>query len=178
MEIGYKLPQKSERLGRDARRSNRPITHFACDLIDRFMDGLLEPGVYECHNTKVECSGNSKERSLSVFLYETNLMTLSLDHKGEPTGLSLSVGNRFARESGFPASAVIERMNGILDTIGYHSIIPVGVRLFKDVQANTYVIGRGDDPTVQKIAIGKNKAQDLVVDPDPEDFVVLAHGPN
>jgi hypothetical protein len=53
MEVDYHLPAKANRLGRDLRRANRPVTLFACELIDKFVDDNLEPGVYDCHNTKI-----------------------------------------------------------------------------------------------------------------------------
>lgn len=177
MEIDYRLPAKTARLGRDARRSNRPITHFVCELIDKFVDSELKSGTYECHNTKVECSGNSREKSLSVFLYETNLMTLCLDPKGEATHLSLSVGNRFMRHSGHPASAVVERMNGILDAIGYHGIIPAGIRLFRDAESDIFMLGDGADVRANRLLIGKDFAQSLIVDPNPHEFSVIDYEP-
>ena len=107
------------------RRSNRPVTQFAVDCITKFISNGLDDGKYINHNTTVACNVTNRDRSISVFLHETELVNLVIDRNDEPIHLSISIGSRFTPQ-GNPAETVIERLNGILDILGIDGIIPAG----------------------------------------------------
>lgn len=143
------------------RRSNRPVTQFAVDCITKFISNGLDDGKYINHNTTVACNVTNRDRSISVFLHETELVNLVIDRNDEPIHLSVSIGSRFTPQ-GNPAETVIERLNGILDILGIDGIIPEGVRIFKDRENNRFCIGKGD----HFIPVGQRYAKNILIQPD------------
>jgi hypothetical protein len=151
------------------RRSNRPVTQFACRLTEDFVLGKLDPKKYILRNTTVDCVEGDFSTTLTVKLFTTEILTLSLSlPKEEPIFLSVSVGDRFT-DAGHPTRTCIERLNGLLDSIGIHGIIPEGVRVFKDRDNDTFYLGQGDN----RIAVGMNHARNIILKPDPNEFIVL-----
>lgn len=149
------------------RRSNRPLTKFACDHLDSFLKGKVEMLFVRNENTSVEAriwpNGVS---TFAAFLYDTEILTVILEY-GEPTSVIVGIGNSFTPE-GYPKKTTIERLNGLLDELGGHGILPEGVRIFKDRIENLFYLGKGDN----KIAVGKGLALIVRLEPDPEDFLI------
>lgn len=153
--------------GAPVRRSNRPLTQFVCHHLDRFMSGHADNGRIENCNTAVECSLGSKERIFSAFLYETELLNLVLDKNDQPVYLKISIGDRFAF-GGLPSKAVIERLNGILDNLGIHGLIPEKIRIHKDRDEGIFYLGNGDS----KVAVGQKYARNIVISSDPDNLCI------
>lgn len=151
------------------KRSNRPLTHFACLAIDRFFSNQ-EKGTGEGTqgNTSYVISTTPKDRNISVFLYETELLNMVIDNDENVVHVAISVGDRFSHD-GSPSQAVVERLNGILDTIGLHGAIPEGVRVFKDQVNKVTCIGKGEI----KIPLGFRYARNVLIKPDEQDFEFL-----
>lgn len=152
-------------VGAPTRRSNRPLTQFACQLLDQFMTDRLEEGQYENCNTLVKCWSVKENRVFSVHLYETELLNLVLNDLDEPVYIKLSIGDRFPY-NGAPSRAVIERLNGLLDGLGIHGIIPEGVRIFKDRDQGIFYFGNN----ATKVAVGRKFARNIVIDSDSSDL--------
>lgn len=149
------------------RRSNRPLTKFACDYLDEFLKGKLKFRYDKNENTSIEARvGPNGVSTFAVFLYDTEILTVLLEC-GEPTSVIVSVGNSFTPE-GYPKKTTIERLNGLLDELGGHGILPEGVRIFKDRIENLFYLGKGDN----KIAVGRRLAMTVRLEPDPEDFLI------
>lgn len=152
------------------RRSNKPLTQFACELLDKFMLGKLDPGVYENHNTKVECTEDRAAKTVVVSLFDTPIVNLALSLPDEkPFYLALNVGDYYDG-FGCPTKTTIERLNGLLDGLGFHGVIPEGVRVFRDPnpEMNMVYLGKGDT----KIPVGKKYAKNIILDTESEDFSV------
>lgn len=152
------------------KRSNRPLTQFACQMMGDFLLGKIEPKKYIIHNTTVNCIESKTSTTLTVYLFNTQIMTVSLSlPREEPIDVSICVGDKFT-DDGFPTRTTIERLNGLLDCLGIHGVIPTGVRIFKDSSQNTFYLGKGDD----RIAVGEKYAQNIRLVPDHYRFMVEA----
>lgn len=154
------------------RRSNRPLTQYACDFLDSFLKDKLEPCEYCNENTAIKCSINKSSYTnifrFNVSLYGTEILELLMCND-DPIHVKVSIGSHFTVE-GYPKKTTIERLNGLLDELGAHMILPEGVRIFKDRIENLFYLGKGDN----KIAIGKGLATEVILLPDPDEFLVKA----
>lgn len=150
------------------RRSNKPVTAFACDAIDKFLGERLKTGIAELHNTKVICSEARGFRVLEIFLHETRLLTLVLDANNKIVHIGMSIGDRFTFKNGFPCETILERLNGILDTLGMHEVIPDRVRVFKDRDRNVFCLGRG----YGMLDIGRDYAHNWSLLSDSREFAI------
>jgi hypothetical protein len=142
-----------------SRRSNKPLTQFACSILEDFIEDSLDPGNWQSGNTSVSCKKINGQKSLIVCLYETKLLDLVYDRNDKVIHLCLSIGNRFD-PGGAPSRAVVERLNGILDTLGRFGILPEDTRFFKDREENVYYFGRNDE----RVAVGQNYARNIILE--------------
>lgn len=150
------------------RRSNRPVTEFACNLTSRFLMGTLEPGKQTLNNTSVSCIESKSAVNLLVDLFDHAILDILLALPTEdPIHVRISIGNYFDGY-GNPTKTTVERLNGLLDCIGCHGIIPEGVRIFKDRGTDTFCLGKGD----KYIPVGKKYAKNVFLKPDCDEFVV------
>jgi hypothetical protein len=85
----------------------------------------------------------------------------------QPFYLSVGLGEYFDGY-GCPTRTTVERLNGLLDCLGFHGVIPEGVRVFRDSIEDIFYLGKGDN----KIAVGKRYAKNIMLQTDPEDFIV------
>jgi hypothetical protein len=130
--------------------------------------GKEEPGTYFLHNTYVKCTHERNSCTLIVSLRESEILTVSLSLPDEkPVLVNVSISD-YLTFDGRPTKTVIERLNGLLDMLGIHGIIPEGVRIFKDRENHVFCLGKGDN----KINVGRKYAKNIMLSPDPRDFVV------
>lgn len=146
------------------RRSNRPLTKFACDYLDRFLSNDLGTWSDRNTNTSIKCEASAQHRTFSVFFHGQELLSLALEGD-EPMMVRIGLGDKFC-DDGSPTRTVLERLNGILDTLGWHGVIPEGVRVFKDKEEGIFYLGKGDD----KVAVGRKFAQMIFIRPDEHIF--------
>lgn len=148
------------------RRSNRSLTEFACQLLDDFiLTEIRDSFQSEQKNTTVRVSIEQTRQSFSVSLFEQEIFRVVLANK-RPISLKLSFTS-FYDMYGQPSSTTAERLNGLLDRLGYLGIIPSGVRIFRDQEYNTTYLGKGDE----KVAIGKGLFTAVHVTPSPERLI-------
>lgn len=154
------------------RRSNRPLTQYACDFLDDFLKGKLDSCEYSNENTAVKCvvskSPVTTIESFDVYLYGAKILEVVVSD-GKAFFVKVSTGNHFTIE-GYPKKTTIERLNGLLDELGSHMVLPEGVRIFKDRIENLFYLGKGDN----KIAVGKGLATEVILHPDHNEFRVQA----
>ena len=154
------------------KRSNRPLTQFACRLTDAFLLGRLVPGHHTNHNTTVIYEPSPLQHHLSVRLWGETLLSLSVSAEDQrPLQLLISLGSVFDNQ-GCPARTTVERLNGLLDCLGFHRVIPEGVRVFRTAPDGPLCLGRGD----ARLLVGRQFASQVLLRPDPEAFIVEATG--
>lgn len=150
-------------------RSNRPLTQFACDELTKCIHSFKTDSYSVSKgNTRVESITGPKLTHCKIYLHDDNILSLIL-MDCTPVSLRLSFGSRFT-EDGHPKKTTIERLNGLLDSLSVHMIIPPGVRIFRDKLSDCYYLGKGED----KIMVGKNYATCLMLKPSPSDFQIEA----
>jgi hypothetical protein len=154
------------------KRSNRPLTQFACRLTDAFLLGRLAPGHHTNHNTTVIYEQSPLHHHLSVHLWDETLLSLSVSAEDQrPLQLLISLGSVFDNQ-GCPARATVERLNGLLDCLGFHHVIPEGVRVFRNTPDGPRCLGLGNG----RVMVGRQFATEVLLRPDPEAFIVEATG--
>lgn len=148
------------------RRSNRPLTEFACNLLDDFMlRNNKDSFQSEQKNTSVRVITDGHVRQFIVSLYDEEIFRLtSVNFK--PVSIKISF-TTFFDVYGQPSSTTAERLNGLLDCLGAFNIIPQGVRIFRDQEYYTTYIGKGDE----KVAIGKDLFSSVYIKPDKEKLI-------
>lgn len=144
------------------KRSNRQISEFSCRQVKRFV--LKAPSDdYQLRekNTVVRYVNDGNLRVITVFLFDEEILRLTLIDK---RALTLTVSfTSFLDCYGQPSTTTSERLNGLLDCLGWLGVIPQGVRLFRGDYNTTY-FGRGDE----KVAVGRGLVRSIYITPDSE----------
>jgi hypothetical protein len=109
---------------------------------------------------------------LKVQLFDQPLLSLTVSAVDQrPMHLLLSMGPVFDSQ-GCPTRTTVERLNGLLDCLGFHRVIPEGVRVFRTAPDGPLCLGRGD----ARLLVGRQFASQVLLRPDPEAFIVEATG--
>jgi hypothetical protein len=147
------------------KRSNRDITAFACQRLEwLFNKNPLDNYQFEEKNTTVQHVVDGNLRVIKVLLYGEEIIRLTLSGKC-PLTLSVSFTSTFD-SSGQPTTTTCERLNGLLDCLGYLRVIPMDVRVFRGDFSVTY-FGRGSE----KVAVGRDFFGTVYVRPSRERLV-------
>lgn len=150
------------------RRSNRPVTQFACRLAEDFFLGKVSATRKTVFNTTVECEESKNDTTLSVMLYGHKILTVSMSLPDEDIiHVGISIGPEFSMD-GYPTRTLIERMNGLLDAMGIHGVIPEGVRIFKNQEKGFFCFGKGE----QWIPVGQHYARNIILAPDANELII------
>lgn len=150
------------------RRSNRPVTQFACQHTENFLLGKAVSTRQTVRNTTVECEKTKNHAALSVKLYGHEILGISMSLPDEEIKhIAISVGTGFTME-GYPTRTSLERLNGLLDAMGIHGVIPEGVRIFKNQEQGIFCFGKGDN----WIPVGQHHARNIILSSDPDEFIV------
>lgn len=148
------------------RRSNRPLTEFACKFLDDFVLNRNKDSFQSTQkNTTVRVVNDGNVRQFIVLLYDEEIFHLTLA-SGKPASIKLSFTS-FHDGYGQPSSTTAERLNGLLDCLGVLGVIPNGVRVFRDQEYYTTYVGKGDE----KVAIGRDLISSVYLKPDKEKLV-------
>lgn len=161
-------------------RSNRPLTQFVCDQIDRCLKGrATAPFELEKGNTRVACSVDHllnvfkvylcDQEILSVLITNKSLLQQSLQTGANVYSIRVSIGENLTLD-GYPRKTTVERLNGILDKLSDYNVIPVDVRLYKHREQDTYALGKGDD----YIAVGQRAAKRVIITPNANQLILEA----
>lgn len=153
------------------RRSNRPLTEFACRLLNDFVLTKNKDSFQsEQKNTTVRVVIDGQVRQFIVLLYEEEIFRLTFVASNGAASLKLSFTS-FYDAYGQPSSTTAERLNGLLDTLGVLGILPKGVRIFRDQEYYTTYLGKGDE----KVTIGENLFTSVYIKPDREKLIFAGY---
>lgn len=151
-------------------RSNRSITEFACKCLEEFfLNQSTDSYQAEQKNTTVRVFNDRTKQTFVVSLFEEEIFRLVVSFK-RPISLRLCFTS-FYDSYGQPSSTTAERLNGLLDRLGYLGIIPHGVRIFRDQEYHTTYIGKGDE----KVAIGKNLFSAVYIAPNADKLIFAGY---
>jgi hypothetical protein len=152
------------------RRSNRPLTDFACRCLHDFVSSPPTNSYQSVQkNTTVRVLIDGSLRTFLVLLYEEEIFRLTFSGKKLlPVKLSFT---SFSDSHGQPSTTTAERLNGLLDTAGGLGLIPEGVRVFRDQEHYRTYIGKGDE----KVAIGKGLFTSVFLKSDSEKFAFAGY---
>jgi hypothetical protein len=142
-----------------AKRSNRPLTQFACRHLVFFLQRKYQSsGKRTEGNTTVCYEIEQRCQRFTVYLFEDPILVVTLD-EWKPFSVCVSFTG-FYDSYGQPSKTTCERLNGLLDELGAQHIIPSGVRVFRGTHDTTY-LGKGDD----KVAVGRELADSVFLRP-------------
>jgi hypothetical protein len=146
-----------------AKRSNRPLTQFACDEIRKF---ISNPDAgnrkTQAGNTAVECAKENNFRHCHVYLHDQMLMSLFILSSGK-TFFSITLSGNLDYK-GKPRKVAVERLNGLLDSLSTFSLLPRGVRIFDSGYEDSCYIGKGDNA----VLVGGRYADSVIIKADHE----------
>lgn len=152
-------------------RSNRPLTQFACEELQDFVLNNVTDGYrLEQKNTAVVATVDGRKRTFVVTLFEEEILRVVLDGL-KPISIRIAFTS-FFDGYGQPTSTTAERLNGLLDLLGWIGLIPQGVRLFRDQEYRTTYLGKGDD----KIAVGQDLYHYVYIKPDRSSLQFAGYG--
>jgi len=148
-------------------RSNRPLTQFACRCVT---DSVVDPNPknYEHNrgNTTVRAVVDGLNQTIDVDLFGSTIMSLIVKDFAIHS-IRLLFGGMYDQE-GNPTSTTIERINGLLATLGQLHALPEGVRIFKHREEGCYAVGKDED----YVTIGRDRYRDVMLRPSKARFEV------
>ena len=149
-------------------RSNRPLTQFALGCLDLFFVTSNYLTNRSRGNTAVKCTERDHIKKFEAFVFGEKIIQIIM-FDNEPVAVDICIDDNFD-ESGNPVDDVVERLNGFLDALGTYSVLPRGVRVFRDREEEIFYLGKGE----QKIPIGLLHAHKISIQADPEELLMTA----
>lgn len=146
-------------------RSNRPLTQFACDCLEDWLQGRANNFRKTKNNTTVD-SVSGIHDYFKVYLWGEEIISLTGMH-GKINSIRVSFGSFFDND-GCPSKTTKERLNGLLEQLGYYRLIPENVRVFKDRETGLNYLGKDKN----RVAVGRDYARTLLVKPNADNFQV------
>jgi hypothetical protein len=145
-------------------RSNRPLTQFALGCLDLFLVTSNYLTDRSKGNTAVKCTRKDHIKKFEAFVFGEKIIQVMM-FDNEPVAVDICIDENFD-ESGNPIDDVVERLNGFLDALGTYSVLPKGVRVFRDREEEIFYLGKGE----QKIPIGLLHAHKVSIQADSEEL--------
>lgn len=125
-------------------RSNRYLTQFATDkLVEYLATNKLENKDETQGNTRVFLSSHGDLDLINFYLHGSRICEIAFESNKAIDVLILD--GSFYDKDGNPSKTTRERLNGILDVLGYEGIIGEGIRVFIDKEDGLCYLGRGID---------------------------------
>lgn len=151
-------------------RSNRQLTQFAVDRVRGLLAEGPTPGSSRAGNTEVEvdrCESCDRPDHIVIKLFGKPILRIFLSplNNRTPVGIMVRTGD-FYDSKGRPSRTTRERLNGLLDFLCTHKVLPEGVRVF--LREDGYCcIGKGN---AAKVFDRSNPA--VIIMSHPTDLVV------
>jgi hypothetical protein len=121
-------------------RSNKGVTSKIVRAVVDYVAGSRQ--TYWCYgNSTVEVD---EESSLTVTIGKNPIMKITKNNENDLDRIYVFAGNHYDKY-GNPTDTTKERLNGILDALGYQGVIPNNVRVFFDPNEDRCYFGRFDE---------------------------------
>ena len=152
-------------------RSNRRITEFACSLLDFFLaEHFRGSGSREKGNTRVSYRITRQLQSFHVYLYDEPIFRVFCED-WEPFSVWVCTTS-FFDGNGAPTRTTRERLNGLLDRLGVHGVLPLGVRIFMDKESSEYNPLFRVGNTERSVAVGQDIATTVCISPNQFELLI------
>jgi len=152
-------------------RSNRRLTEFACELLDFFLLRRFRgSGSRSSGTTLVTYRITRDVQIFRVDIFDEPILRVVCDD-WKPCAVWVGFTS-FYDGNGGPSRTTRERLNGLLDRLAMHRVIPPGVRVFKDgdsdPDAPSFRIGLGEN----SVPVGEGVASCVYITPNPDELQI------
>lgn len=152
-----------------APRSNKPLTQFACAHLAKCLSGIVNDSYSDQQgNTKIVYTCGPVFQNLQFYLCDQvicSILTVSYEQRPSVLSMMFNIGEGLD-SVGNPRKTTIERLNGLLDSLGRYRALPEGVRVFYNREEKCYALGKGED----YVTLGASRISSVMVKPCHEEF--------
>ena len=145
------------------RRTNRQLTQQAVDSMIQWINGKSAID-REFINTRVS---SDQDGDLWVHLFKKPILRLAAND-GIVAAVSIFTGGVYD-DYGNPTDLTRERLNGLLEALGFEGVIPIDVRVWADWEHQMCYLAR----RTEKIALNEGYCTKVTIKASPDDFTVL-----
>jgi len=144
-------------------RSNKMLTQRATDEVINYVRRPT-PKQVAYQNTSIEVN---EDLNLTVLVFNNPILHVTMTGDGKDFDkVYVYAGGHYDSE-GNPSDTTRERLNGLLDALGWCGVIPRGVRVFFDPDHGICYFGSGD----QKVVLNNNYNTMASIEANPDQFI-------
>ena len=144
-------------------RSNKMLTQRAIDEVINYVRRPT-PTKMIFNNTTVEVD---EDLNLTVLIFNNPILHITMSGDGKDFDKVYVYSGGHYDNDGNPSDTTRERLNGLLDALGWCGVIPRGVRVFFDPEYAVCYFGSGE----QKVALNKNYNTIASIEANPDQFI-------
>lgn len=152
-----------EKLFADHARNFRKVTQRTADEVIDYVRGPKKME-WSFSNTQIDVD---EDLTLTVLVYESPVLRITRTSDNKDFDKVFIFGGENYDHYGNITDTIKERLNGLLNTLGWCGVIPQGVRVFYDHDFGLTYFGRGDN----KVALNSNYCTMASILADPSEFI-------